>query len=455
VTTLHPGARIHIVGVGGAGMSALARLLHEMGGVVSGSDEHDSPVLDQLRQAGITVYLGHSALNVEGAEVLLWSPAVATDHIELAHARDDGATLLSRAEVLSQLALLQPVVGLTGTHGKTTATSMMVHVLAAAGRDDSRLLGAPVRGIGENGHWGDAALVLEVDESYGTFSLLSPYALGLLNVEADHLDHYGTLATLEEAFTQLVQRTSGPVVAWADDEGAKRVSSRSTKEVLYVAARARAPWRVSNVQLARREASFDLDGPEHSLALHLEVTGLHNVANAAVVAVLALAIGVDDTAVRDGLADFSGAPRRFDLLGRWGEVDVYEDYAHLPGEIAATLAATRSAGYERITAVFQPHRVSRTQRLAAELAASLEGANHVVVTDIYPAGELNPEGLTGEVVARHLLPRSSDATSSYAATFDDVLEKLLVLRDESDVILLLGAGDIATIASRFPGGLLA
>lgn len=453
MTTLLPGARVHIVGVGGAGMSALAWLLHEMGAVVSGSDEHDSSVLEQLRAAGITVHVGHSPLYLDGAEVVLWSPAVASDHVELVAAREQGATLLSRAEVLAQLALLQPVVGLTGTHGKTTATSMMVQVLHAAGRDDSRLLGAPVRGVGENGHWGNEDLVLEVDESYGTFSLLAPFALGLLNVEADHLDHYGTLDALEEAFVELVQRTSGPVVAWADDEGARRVCSRSAKPVQYVAHEASAPWRVSNVQLSRRAASFDLDGPEHSVALRLAVTGAHNVANAAVVAVLALEIGIDVTSVRDGLGAFLGAPRRYDFLGQWGGVDVYEDYAHLPGEIAATLAATRSAGYQRITAVFQPHRVTRTQRLAAELATSLAGANHVVVTDIYPAGEENPEGLTGEVVANHLRLSSRDATCAYGASFDEVLEILQVYRGESDVILLLGAGDIATVASRLPGGL--
>ncbi|MGA2294365.1 MAG: UDP-N-acetylmuramate--L-alanine ligase [Acidimicrobiales bacterium] len=448
-----PGVNIHIVGVGGAGMSGLALLLSEMGCVVSGSDVTASPVLDSLKAAGVQVDVGHDGSHGSGAQVVLWSPAVREDNVELIAARERGATLLSRAQVLKRLSSMQPVIGLTGTHGKTTATSMMVHVLRAGGRDDSRLLGAPVNSVGANGHWGSGSLVLEVDESYGTFALLAPFALGLLNVEVDHLDHYGTLQNLEEAFARLLVRTTGPVVAWGDDEGARRVSDASGREVILVGAAPQFVWRVDDVSLSRRGCTFTLVGPHERLDLALRVTGLHNVANAAVVAVLARSLGVDGPAVIDGLAAFEGAPRRFQFLGRWRGVDVYEDYAHLPGEIAATLAATKSIGYERITAVFQPHRVTRTINLAPQFAAAFGDATTVVVTDIYRAGEDNPTGVTGEIIANHIRLSGPDASCAYGATFSDVVEILEVAHDRSDVILLLGAGDIADVAGQLSGGL--
>jgi UDP-N-acetylmuramate--alanine ligase len=452
MSVLAPGARVHIVGVGGAGMRGLARLLAEMGCEVSGSDTHQSPVLDELRAAGVEVHLDHDRSFGEASEVVLWSPAVGPDNVELAAARKRGATLMARAEVLAELGHLQSVIGLTGTHGKTTATSMMVHVLRAAGRDDSRLLGAPVTGVGANGHWGSGSLVLEVDESYGTFALLEPAVLGLLNVEADHLDHYGSLDALDAAFAALARRTSGPVVAWVDDPGVRRVERLVERGFVTVAADRAATWRVSRMALARRRASFDLDGPGRHLALELGVTGAHNVANAAVVAVLAFSLGVEPSAIVAGLGAFQGAPRRFEFLGQWRGVDVYEDYAHLPGEIAATLAATRAAGYRRITCVFQPHRVTRTTRLADSFAPAFRGADHVVVSDIYSAGEPNPAGVTGQLIATGVA-RDSGANTTYAASFDEVLDVLEPLHDASDVVLFLGAGDIATVAPRLRGGL--
>ena len=445
MSAFEPGTRVHVVGVGGAGMSGLARLLSEMGCVLSGSDVRESEVTDELRSAGVAISIGQRADNLAHADVVLWSPAVAWDNVELVAARARGLTMLDRAHALASVGERQRVIGLTGTHGKTTATSMMVHVLHAAGRDDSRLVGAPVRGVGPNGHWGSADLVMEVDESYGTFALLSPYALGLLNVEPDHLDHYGTAHALEEAFRALVERTSGPVVAWTEDEGVRRVVA-GAREVVTVAHERDARWRVRAAGVGRRDAHFELVGPVGPLALTLGVTGLHNVANAAIVAALALEMGVGADAVVEGLGRFHGAPRRFEYRGRWRGADVYEDYAHLPGEIAATLAGARAAGYQRITAVFQPHRVTRTEHLAPSFAGVFDDALHVVVTDIYSAGEPNPHGVTGALVAHAVGERCV-----YAESFDDVLDELNSIED-SDALVLLGAGDVATLASRLPGG---
>jgi len=453
VSAFTSGQRIHVVGVGGAGMSALAMLLAEMGADVSGCDATDTPILDDLRARRVTVFVGHDVHHVDDAEVVLWSPAVPADHVELAAARQQGAAMVSRAHAYYELSLMKKVIGLTGTHGKTTATSMMVQIALAAGRDDGWLVGAPVLGVGANGHWGAGDVIVEVDESYGTFGELRPYALGLLNVEADHLDHYGTLEDLEAAFVDLVERSSGPFVAWGDDAGVARVVGSLTRSSVSVGVAAGSTWRVSDVGLERRRATFRLRGPSTTLEITLRVTGAHNVANAALVAVLAHELGVSDDAVVRGLSNFVGAPRRYQYRGAWRGLDVYEDYAHLPGEIAATLAATHAAGYERVTVVFQPHRVTRTLALVDQFASAFEGARHVIVTDVYPAGEVNPTGVTGALVADALRRHDPSLDTLYCddlALVGGLLEDLV---DDSDALLVLGAGDVGSVINTLAGGL--
>jgi UDP-N-acetylmuramate--alanine ligase len=434
-------------------MSALAMFLAELGAQVSGCDATDTAILEDLRARHVTTFVGHDVAHVEGVDVVLWSPAVASDHVELVHARESGAQMVSRARALYEISLMKKVIGLTGTHGKTTATSMMVQIALAAGRDDGWLVGAPVLGVGANGHWGSGDVIVEVDESYGTFGELRPYALGLLNVEADHLDHYGSLETLERAFVELVDRTSGPVVAWADDPGVTRVLDTATRSAVLVGTEPRSAWRVSDVELERRRATFRLRGPDTTFEVTLRVTGAHNVANAALVAVLAHELGIVDDAVVRGLSNFVGAPRRFQFRGAWRGADVYEDYAHLPGEITATLAATRAAGYERVTVVFQPHRVTRTLALVDAFASSFDGAHHVIVTDVYTAGEANPSGVTGEIIASALRRHDPSLDTLYCDDLALVPGLLEHLVDDSDVLLVLGAGDVGSIISQLAGGL--
>ena len=447
---LAPGSRVHIVGVAGAGMGAVARLLVESGDAVSGSDAAAGPDVDALRAAGVVVDVGHDEHHGADAQVVLWSPAVADDNVELAAARRRGARLVGRAELIGELGRAYRVIGLAGTHGKTTATSMMVHVLAAAGRDAARLVGAAVPGVGASGHDGPDGMILEVDESYGTFARLEPAALGLLNVEPDHLDHYGTIDALEDAFVALVERTAGPVAVWVDDDGARRVAGRARRGVDAVGTGASAAWRVTDVTVTRGGSDFTLRGPAGALGLHLGVAGRHRVVDAAVVAALALLDGVGASEVATGLANFSGSPRRFELRGRWRGADVYEDYAHLPGEIDVTLAALRDVGYRRVTAVFQPHRVTRTLALAAQFAPAFDHAAHVVVTDVYGAGEANPDGVTGEAVADPLRARRGAAVT-YAPRPEDVVAALERWAPDSDAVVVLGAGDVARVISLLPG----
>lgn len=443
-----PGQQIHISGVGGAGMSGLARLLIEQGCLVSGSDDYASPVLDELAARGVAVHVGRVPNIAEAADVMTWSPALDAHHPELVAAHATGVHLVDRAHVLEALSAQYRIIGCTGTHGKTTATSMLAHVFAAAGRDAGRLLGAPVRGVGPNGHAGSTGeLLLEVDESYGSFALVTAEALAVLNIEADHLDHYGTLVNLEASFAALVNRTRGPVVLWGDDEGVQRIREQAPRPVSVVGRSPTSQWRVSDEVLTRSSATFQLNGPE-VIPIELGVTGAHNVANAAVVAVLARACGIDTEAVRSGLRNFVGAPRRFEFRGTWRGMDVIEDYAHLPGEIAATIACARAIGYQRIACVFQPHRYSRTVAVGEGFAPAFDDADAVIVTAIYGAGEAPIPGVSESSVATSLQHRRSNVTA--AATVDEVGEEVRALKNV-DVLLVLGAGDIGELLSTLVG----
>lgn len=438
-----PATRVHIMGVGGAGMSSLAVLLSEFGCVVSGCDSANATMLAQLREFGVEIDDHHDVAHVTEVDVVLWSPAVPSSHPEMTAAGNSAATTLARRDVLTELSRMSRLIGVTGTHGKTTATSMLVHIMAAAGRDDSRLLGAPVRGVGFGGHWGAGDLLAEVDESYGAFTRLTPYALGLLNVEADHLDHYGSLAHLESAFVDVMGRTTGPVVVWTDDPGAARAAARVTSEIITVSAHENPWWRLVDERIERQGARARLVGPV-DVDIELSVTGRHNLVNAAVAAALAVSVGVEPTDVAEGLRRFRGAPRRFEHVATWRGMDVVDDYAHLPGEISATVAAARAAGYRRVQAVFQPHRVTRTLSVGADFAPAFDDVDEVMVTDIYTAGEDNPDGVTGQVVTDYINDRRR-TPALYFATLRETANALELRDEPADLLLILGAGDVTSV----------
>ena len=428
-------------------MSGVARLLHERGHHVSGCDLTNSAVLDELASEGIEIFRGHDASHVEGAGLVLWSPAVPAEHVERRSAADGGVQAWDRPTFLGWLCDELRTVAVAGTHGKTTATSMLACVWQAAGLDAARLLGADVAGVGSNGHWGHDWLLLELDESYGTFAQSSPRTLAVLNIEADHLDHYGDVGQLERAFSELMLRTRGPIVVVADDPGAVRAAGR-LPGVVTVGTTTGVAWQVDDVVLEPTRSRFTLRHDGGEWPIKLSVTGRHNILNAAAVVALAHvnAIGFDDVA--RGLESFRGAPRRFTYRGRWRDVPVYEDYAHLPGEIDATVATLREVGYQRPLVVFQPHRVTRTAALGTELGRALAGAHRVIVTGIYTAGEPNPLGVTGEVVAEAV--RGAGCPVTYIESLADVAQQMDL--GDADVVAVLGAGDVASLVDVLPGG---
>ncbi len=443
MTHIFAADHVHVIGCGGAGMSGLVRLLHESGVHVSGCNQVMTDEVRSLRDSGVEIFEGHDPSHVTACSLVTASPSVVPELPELV-----GAELAwSRADVFAAVSAERVTTAIAGTHGKTTATSMAVCVWERARREASWLLGAPVRGVGQNGHGASGPeLILECDESFGTFARTTPARVGILNVEADHLDFYGNYEAVEDAFVSLADR-SGECVVWVDDAGAGRVAARTSSPVITVG-RESGEWRVTREEVDIDGASFILSGPDCELLISLTVTGSHNVSNAAVVAVVALRNGISTGDVIRGLSDFRGAPRRFEWLGERDGTAVIDDYAHLPSEVRASIAAVRELGAVSVAVLFQPHRVTRSVALADEFADAFDGATTVVIGDIYDAGEPNPDGVTGELIADAVRARVDSPATHYAATRSDMLEWALRLCDDHDALLVMGAGDVGEIARQ-------
>ena len=441
-------ASIHVVGVGGAGMSALAIVLAQMGHTVSGSDIHESQVFDQLRRAGVDVKTGHRETNRGGAYWVTSSPAVRENNVELTSARENGCRLMSRAEMLGALTRVAKTMAVAGTHGKTTTTSMLSLILVHAQRRPSFLIGAPLSGMGINAVWNEGSLlVLEADESYGSFGELEPWMSGVTNIEADHLDYYQTLSELEAAFERLCERTTGPVLYNADDKGAARVGR--ARHGIGVGIEKGNDVLIHGVSLERAASSFKLGLPSGTtLSLRIAAPGRHNVQNAALAAAMASVAGVDDEAVVEGLAHFTGVPRRFEFRGTASGITFVDDYAHLPSEVAATVAAGLAGGFTRVICVFQPHRYTRTQAVSQGFAYSFDGAHHVVVTPIYGSGEEPIPGVSGRLVAQAITPQMSPGTVHFVEDPSLVVDEVLALLEPGDLCLTMGAGDLTELPER-------
>ncbi len=440
--------RSHVGGVGGAGMSAVAVVLEEMGHTVTGSDLKASPVVERLVASGIPVSVGHRPEQVGDAEIVTWSPAVGEANAERAEAARRGLLLVARAEMLAAIADTRRCLAVAGTHGKTTTASMLALVLVEAGLHPSFLIGADVNDIGTNAVWDRGEwLVLEADESYGTFTALRPELAVVTNVEPDHLDHYGTFDALSDAFAGFLAGASGATVVGADDPVA--ASLGATVGALMVGESADADYQVRGLTLARSGVGFDLAGPTGPLGrLEVPVAGRHNAQNAAVAAVAALCAGAPFAAAQTALARFAGVPRRFEFRGEANGVVFVDDYAHLPGEVRATLAAARAGGWGRVVAVFQPHRYTRTAALAPSFAGAFDDADLVVVTDLYGAGEAPIPGISGKLVAEAVNGTEPHPEVHYVAGRAELRRRMSALLRPGDLCVTLGAGDVTTLADE-------
>ncbi len=437
--------RVHVVGVGGAGMSAIASVLAAMGHDVSGSDLKASPVTDRLAAQGVAVSVGHRAEQVVGADVVTFSPAVRSDNVELVEAARRGVPVVRRAEILAAIAETRRCLAVAGTHGKTTSSSMLALILVEAGLHPSFLIGADVNEIGTNAVWdGGEWLVLEADESYGSFGALHPEIAVLTNVEPDHLDHYGTFDALKAAFGGFLAGASGGRVVCADDAVGAELGR--AHDAVGVGVAADADYVMSRLAHGRSAVGFDLAGPDGPLGrLEVPVPGVHNARNAAVAAVAAMLAGAPFAAVASALARFAGVPRRFEFRGEIGGVTFVDDYAHLPTEVRAALAAARDGGWRRVVAVFQPHRYSRTAALAGSFGTAFVDADLVVVTDVYSAGEPPVPGVSGKLVADAVTAQSRHIPVIYAPSRDELRDLVQAVLVPGDLCCTLGAGDLTTL----------
>ena len=437
--------RIHVVGAGGAGMSAIADVLARMGHTVSGSDLKPSANLERLRGLGVRVHVGHDPSLVEGVDAVAISTAVPPADPEVRAAREAGVVVLRRAEVLAAIVATRRTVAVAGTHGKTTTSSMLALVLLAAGSRPSFIVGGELNEIGTGAAWDEGEwLVVEADESDGTFLELGAEAVVVTSVEPDHIEHYGDVEALVGAFGQFLAAASGVRVVCADDPVALRLG-RQHGAVTYGTA-ADADYRMVDLVSGRDGVHFGLEHDGRALGqLRLPVPGRHNALNAAAAATTALEIGASFDNIAAALGRYGGVARRFQFRGERAGVTFVDDYAHLPTEVRAALATARDGGWRRVVCVFQPHRYSRTQALWADFGHAFDDADLLVVTDIYPAGEAPRPGVSGKLVVNAVLDAHPFKRVAYFPRRDALVPYLRRALRPGDVCLVLSAGDLSTV----------
>jgi len=448
---------IHFVGVGGSGMSGIAELLANLGYVVSGSDAARSATTDRLAGLGVTVSIGHAADHVDEADVVVTSSAVRRTNPEVVEATRRGIPVIPRAEMLAELMRLRQAIAVAGAHGKTTTTSMIALALERAGLDPTAVIGGRLSAFGSNARLGRGELmVVEADESDRSFLKLYPMVAVITNIDYEHLENYGGFDDLRQAFVDFANRVPfyGSVVCCADDVEVSRVIGRMTRRVTTYGLAESAditaqdvvlgPMSVTATVLQRQHQREDRPTTLTTLGrLELQVPGHHNLLNALAAVAVGVEIGVPFNALAPGLREFRGAERRFDVKGEPNGVLVVDDYGHHPTEIAAVLAAARTM-HRRIVVAFQPHRYSRTSALLDAFGPSLSAADHVVLTDIYAAGEDPIPGISLAALAEHMRPLLGSKLEVVPA-LADVAPALARNARPGDMVITLGAGSIASV----------
>ena len=435
---------LHFVGIGGAGMSALALVALRKGLPVSGTDVDTSGCGD-LRRAGATIITGHAARHVDDARAVVVSAAIPAEHVEVVAARAKGIPVVPRKEALAGLIGEARCVAIAGTHGKTTTTAMTTEAVAAAGFAVTGIAGGRVDAWGGNARiGGDELYVVEADEYDQAFLTLHPSIAVVNNVEADHLECYGSLEALENAFVNFAGRAERALVG-NDSAGADRVASRLRAEQLWRFGPDAADLKLSRIQTTPTGSSATLTLPGRgAVSLRLSLPGIHNLRNATAALGVVLALGGPTESALAALARFAGVGRRFERLGEFGGVVIVDDYAHHPTELRATLAAARQAfPGRRIVAAFQPHLFSRTQQQGDAMGRELAGADLAVVTDVYPAREQPIAGVTGELVSAAV--RRDGGAAEYEPDRGALARRVAALLRSGDVLLTLGAGDITRL----------
>ncbi len=436
---------VHFIAIGGIGMSALAKILLQMGYEVSGSDIADNNITDTLRGLGARITIGHCEENVGHADLVVVSSAIRKENPELVAASERGIPIWHRADLLAHLMEKQESIAVTGAHGKTTTSSMLTLVLLKNRFDPTAVIGGELEQLGGNGALGHGRyLVAEVDESDGTFLRLKPTIAITTNIEADHLDHYQTLENIIDAFVQFLGNLpeDGLAVLGVDDGNVRDIISRVRCPRLTYGLDHPADLTATEIELTPFGSRFGVVLHGELLgSVELKVPGKHNIQNALAVIGVSLQLGLRLPEIASALIEFRGAKRRFQLLGEAQGIRVVDDYAHHPTEVRAALAAAKTTNAKRVVAVFQPHLYSRTRFLQDAFGQSFGDADLVVITDIYGSRELPQEGVTGELIVEALY-RHDKRPVIYVEDKHDIPKKLLEVTLPGDLVMTMGAGDI-------------
>ena len=456
--------QVHFIGVGGVGMSGIARVAHDQGMQVSGSDIKESRYTKQLREAGITVFIGQKAENIpEGNPVVVISTAILENNPELIEARRRGLEIWHRAQMLAHLGVGLDTLAVAGTHGKTTTSSMLASALDVLGADPTFLIGGIVRAYGTNAHSGTGDhYVVEADESDKSFTYLSPKAVLVTNIEADHLDHYKDLDEIYDKFHDFMGLVpeDGVIVACGDEPHVVEIARSEGRRMYTYGFNEGCDVRITSYEphgIGSRYTAVMPDGTQVEGAIK-QNPGRHNVLNATGVITLLWALGFDAAKVAQALSGFAGVRRRFDLVGEVGGVTVVDDYAHHPTEIAATISAAAGLGYKHVHVLFQPHRYSRaplfTQVLHDEFGAAFDKADSVTFMDVYPAGEAPVPGVSGKTFLNVVLEHEGHPQADFVAHRVDVVPHLMDKLQPGDLVITMGAGDVTAMGPQIIDALL-
>ena len=441
---------IHFIGIGGIGMSGIARILIKKGVKVSGSDVKDSRTLEELRKSGCEIHVSHDASNVTGADLVVYSSAIKEDNPEMQEARRRGITVVQRAKMLSDLMKDKTVITVTGAHGKTTVTSLMAHLLIEAGLSPTVATGGILRNLDSNAYFGTGEyFVAEADESDGSFLYYKPDYSVITNIDYEHLDYYGNFANILDKFRQFLDNTKekGCVFCCGDDPNLRSLLKAYRKRFLLFGFSPDFDIYADRIEIAGLASEFDVFWKKEFLErFHLSLGGRHNISNALAVIAVALELGVGLRIIKKALSTYEGTLRRLQVKLDFNNILLVDDYGHHPTEIKATLSALSYLGRARVVVIFQPHRFSRTKFLLEEFGKSFNLADSVYVTDIYPASEKPIEGISGALVAEKI--KNSGHKDAHFLPRTEIVEHVIKDARAGDLILTLGAGDITRICDE-------
>lgn len=451
--SIEEGARVHLVGIGGAGMSAIATVLLEMGYSVEGSDIKESPNVRRLRETGAVVGIGHRPENLSDARVVIKSAAIRDDNPELVEAERTGIPVITRARMLSAIMSTRNGIAVAGTHGKTTTSSLITQMMLSCGTNPSFLIGGELNEIGGNAHYGKGEyLVAEADESDGSLLFLRPEVAVLTNIDGDHLDYFESMENTAQVFLRFLRLlpASGFAVICGDDGLAREVGLEYRGKggrVFFYGRSPKSDYRFSGEEINLEVSRYTAWYKDSRLGeVEVRVPGLYNVYNSLAALAVGHGIGLPADRAIEGIGSFQGVRRRFESIGSSRGIRIVDDYAHHPTEIAAVLELSRSTAPGRVVVVFQPHRYTRTRLLSGQFGSSFGGADLVVVTDVYGAGEEPEPGVTGKLVADGIMESYPDKNVVYVPNRAGLAREVVSLLEEGDTVITVGAGDITQCA---------